>query len=191
MERHRGHREQPRTPALLNNLGEVYRAEARLHACRGALSARRWRSATRVLGEDGYFIATALQNLGIVARERKDYAAAEAYYARALSIRERIVGPDHPDVAQVLNNLAIIYRAKGDIEKSLQTHLRALSIWEHAAGPYQQATLLSVGNIAQDVRGGRRHRPTPSRTSAGPTRSSRSSWRSTWRSDRNGRSCCS
>jgi CHAT domain-containing protein len=31
----------------------------------------------------------------------------------------------------------------------LTTHLRALRIWENAAGPYQQATLLSVGNIAK------------------------------------------
>src|SRR5262249_37545974 len=38
---------------------------------------------------------------------------------------------------------------KGDIARSLQLHFRALSIWEHANGPYQDATLLSVGNIAR------------------------------------------
>ena len=31
----------------------------------------------------------------------------------------------------------------------MTTHPRALRIWENAAGPYQQATLLSVGNIAK------------------------------------------
>src|SRR5262249_49245140 len=55
----------------------------------------------------------------------------------------------HPDVAQLLNNIAIIYRTQGDIPKSLATHLRALSIWEHAAGLYQDATLVSVGNLAR------------------------------------------
>ena len=33
------------------------------------------------------------QNLGIVARERKDYETAEAYHLRALAIRERLLGP--------------------------------------------------------------------------------------------------
>jgi hypothetical protein len=60
----------------------------------------------RLRGPEGYYVSTALQNLGIVARERRDYVAAEADYTRALSIRERMVGPTHPDVAQLLNNLA-------------------------------------------------------------------------------------
>jgi len=42
-----------------------------------------------LLGPDHYSITTALQNLGVVARERKDYPAALASYGRALSIRER------------------------------------------------------------------------------------------------------
>jgi len=103
----------------------------------------------RVLGPDAYPLAAPLQSLGVVARERKDYAAAQAYYARVLSIRERAVGSDHPDIAQVLNNSAIIARLKGDIPTSLAMFQRALSIWEHAAGPYQDATLISAGNIAR------------------------------------------
>ena len=41
----------------------------------------------RVLGEDAYGLGPTLQNLGVLARERKDYVTAEAYYTRVLSIR--------------------------------------------------------------------------------------------------------
>src|SRR6185295_19174570 len=46
-------------------------------------------------------------------------------------------------------NLGNIYRSTGDYRRALETHRRALHIWENAAGEYQQATLLSVGNIAK------------------------------------------
>ena len=113
-------------------------------------SAARWRSANGCAGRRAITSARRCRTSGIVARERKDYATAGAYYTRALAIRERIVGPDHPDVAQLLNNLANIYRATGDDARSLETHFRALRIWEkQRGGPYQRGTLLSVGNIAR------------------------------------------
>ena len=133
--------------ALLNNLGEVYR-QKQDYTRAEELFQRSLALNERLLGPSNYSIATALQNLGIIARERKDYATAVAYNTRALSIRERAVGPDHPDVAHILTNLANIYRSTGDYRRSLETHLRALRIWENA-GPYQEATLLSVGNIAK------------------------------------------
>jgi tetratricopeptide (TPR) repeat protein len=58
--------------------------------------------------------APAARNLGIVAREAKDYAKAEAYYLRALASREKSLGPKHPDIAANLINLANVYRSKGD-----------------------------------------------------------------------------
>src|SRR5262249_56407901 len=76
----------------------------------------------RVVGPDNYFVAPVLQNLGIVARERKDYPTALAYYARVLSIRERTVGPNHPDVAQVLNNMTPIAPPQTNLTPSPQLH---------------------------------------------------------------------
>ena len=62
-----------RTPGLLNNLGEIYPPEAGLRARRGALPALARPIGERLRGPESYSVATALQNLGIVARERKDY----------------------------------------------------------------------------------------------------------------------
>ena len=90
-----------------------------------------------------------LNNLGVVARERKDYAKAEEYYRRALSIREKALAPDHPDIAANLSNLATIYRATGDSARALETNFRALAIFEKTAGPYTGGTVLSLGNIAR------------------------------------------
>src|SRR4029079_5572845 len=98
-------------------------------------------------------VATELNNLGITARQRKEYDRAENYYLRALAIREKTVGPDHPDIASILNNLAGVYNSKGDVAHALETHFRALQIREKSTGPYSGATLNSVGNIARTYAG--------------------------------------
>ena len=90
-----------------------------------------------------------LQNLGIVAREAKDYTKAEAYYLRALASRERSLGPEHSDIAANLINLANIYRATGDYPRALETHLRALAMFERTVGPSAPFLLLSLVNVAR------------------------------------------
>src|SRR5262249_60966238 len=57
---------------LLNNLGEVYRAREEV-ARAEPLYQQSLAIATRVLGEDNYFTAPVLQNLGIVAHAGNDY----------------------------------------------------------------------------------------------------------------------
>ena len=102
-----------------------------------------------LLGPQSYKASIALQNLAMIARQRKNYDQAEEYNRRVLAIRERIIGPDHPDIAPILNNLALVYRDKGDVPKSLETHFQALRIWEQSAGPYNNGTMFSLGNIAR------------------------------------------
>jgi CHAT domain-containing protein len=102
-----------------------------------------------LLGPQSYKVSIALQNLAMIARERKNYDQAEEYNRRVLAIRQRIIGPDHPDIAPILNNLALVYRDKGDVPKSLETHFQALRIWEQSAGPYDNGTMFSLGNIAR------------------------------------------
>jgi CHAT domain-containing protein/Tfp pilus assembly protein PilF len=102
-----------------------------------------------LLGPQSYKVSIALQNLAMIARERKNYDQAEEYNRRVLAIRQRIIGPDHPDIAPILNNLALVYRDKGDVAKSLDTHFQALRIWEQSGGPYDNGTMMSLGNIAR------------------------------------------
>ena len=133
--RHRG--EQPRFPYL----DQRDYARAELHLTR-ALAIKE-----KTLGPDHPELATAVQNLGMIAREKKDYAAAEGYYLRSLAMREKSVGLDHLTVAGTLNNLANVYGAQGDYVKSLAMHQRALGIYEKHANPWSPP-ILSLGNIA-------------------------------------------
>jgi CHAT domain-containing protein len=102
-----------------------------------------------LLGPQSYKASIALQNLAMIARERKNYDQAEEYNLRVLAIRQRIMGPEHPNIAPILNNLALVYRDKGDVPKSLETHFQALRIWEQSTGPYNNGTMFSLGNIAR------------------------------------------
>jgi CHAT domain-containing protein len=132
---------------VLNNLAEVLRL--RHDASAESLFVKSLEIGERLRGPESYFVSTALLNLGIMARERKDYAAARAYYTRALAIREPIVGPNHPDEAPLLNNLANVYHATGDAAGAIELYFRALRIWERAGGPSGRGTLVAVGNIAR------------------------------------------
>ena len=90
-----------------------------------------------------------LQNLGIVAREAKNYGLAAQYYDRALTIRMAVLGPEHRDIAGNLINIANLYHSKGDDAECLEIHLRALKILEKTASPSEWVTIFSLGNIAK------------------------------------------
>ena len=50
-------------------------------------------------GPDHLNVASSLNNLALVYKERGDYAQADALFRRALPIMEKALGPDHPTVA--------------------------------------------------------------------------------------------
>jgi tetratricopeptide (TPR) repeat protein len=102
----------------------------------------------RLRGPDTNCMAPVLVNLGVAARDRADFAAAEAYYRRALAIRQPIVGPGNPDLIPNLNNLANLYNSAGDHARALETHFQALRIEEQALSPYHRYALVTAGNIA-------------------------------------------
>jgi CHAT domain-containing protein/tetratricopeptide (TPR) repeat protein len=60
----------------------------------------------QALGDSAPPVAEALERLGVVQRNRAEFAAAKASFERALGIEERSKGPDHPDVARALVGLA-------------------------------------------------------------------------------------
>jgi tetratricopeptide (TPR) repeat protein len=93
-------------------------------------------------------MAPPLVNLGVAAKDRGDFAAAEAYYRRALAIRQPIVGADSPDLIPNLNNLANLYNSMGDHARALDAHFQALRIEEHGLSPYHRYALLTAGNLA-------------------------------------------
>jgi CHAT domain-containing protein len=103
---------EPAVATLLNNLGQVTKAEGRYAdaepAIKQSLAIRE-----KVLGRDHVDVARSLNNLADLYQRQARYADAEPIYKRALDIRERTVGPDHPDTAASVNNLASLYQAEG------------------------------------------------------------------------------
>ncbi|MGC2401937.1 MAG: CHAT domain-containing tetratricopeptide repeat protein, partial [Acidobacteriaceae bacterium] len=101
------------------------------------------------LGPDHPLIAHPLQNLGIIARDQKQFPLALEYLWRAEKLREKTLGSQHASTAALLVNIGNVYSQEGDYRRSTETYLRALSVLEKAAGPYHQWTLMTLGNLAR------------------------------------------
>ncbi len=102
----------------------------------------------RSLGDqDG--IATALSNLGTIARDRGDFAQALDLHLQSLAIRE------HTDarLELTLRNLALIYRDLGDDAQTRKYFTRALAVADrHGDSGNYAATLGAYASYLADVR---------------------------------------
>src|SRR5205823_8759772 len=70
----------------------------------------------------------ALDDLGVLYREKGDYKKAESYALRAVEVTEKARGPDHPETATSLNDLAKVYEAVGETAKAQPLRERAAKI---------------------------------------------------------------
>lgn len=68
-----------------------------------------------VLGPQHPDLATWLNNLATLVRDRGDPDAAEPLQRRAVSIGERVLGPSHPDLGAQVINLASLLSMQGEI----------------------------------------------------------------------------
>ena len=94
-------------------------------------------------------IATALTNLGTIARDRGDYAQALDLHLQANAIRERI----DVRLELTLRNLALIYRDLGDDDATRRYFDRALEVARrHADTTNYAATLGTYASYLADVR---------------------------------------
>ena len=94
-------------------------------------------------------IATALTNLGTIARDRGDYAQALDLHLQANAIRERI----EVRLELTLRNLALIYRDLGDDVTTRKYFTRALDVARrHADTSNYAATLGTYASYLADVR---------------------------------------
>jgi hypothetical protein len=104
--------EHPAVATLLNNLGQVEKAEGRYADAEPPIK-RSLAIREKVLGRDHPDVARSLNNLADLFERQRHYADAEPLYQRAVAIRERALGSDHPDLWTSLNNLAFLYQAVG------------------------------------------------------------------------------
>jgi tetratricopeptide (TPR) repeat protein len=104
--------EHPAVAILLNNLGQVEKAEGRYADAEPPIK-RSLAIREKVLGRDHPDVARSLNNLADLFERQRHYADAEPLYQRAVANRERALGSDHPDLWTSLNNLAFLYQAVG------------------------------------------------------------------------------
>ena len=59
---------------------------------------------------------TAINNLGLLLKDKGDFVAAELLHREALEGRRETLGSRHPDTLGSMNNLGLLLQAKGDLE---------------------------------------------------------------------------
>jgi len=102
----------------------------------------------KVLGAEHPDVATLLNNLAELHKNKGDYGRAELLFQRALAIDERALGAEHPAIATDLNNLATLYYVKGDYGRAVPLYQRALAIKEKAVGGEHPDVATLLNNLA-------------------------------------------
>jgi len=89
----------------------------------------------KTLGAEHPYVATSLNNLGILYQEQGQYADAEPLFLRSLTISEKTLGSEHPEVATSLHNLAWLWGVQGRVTDAEPLHHRAYRIALNAGVP--------------------------------------------------------
>jgi tetratricopeptide (TPR) repeat protein/CHAT domain-containing protein len=105
--------------------------------------------AKRSRGPEHPETAVALNNLGVIFQEIRDYARAEPLLQEALQIRQKVLGPEDPDTAETLDNLGGLYWAIGNYAKSEPLFKEALEIHQKVLGREHRLTAKSLNNLAK------------------------------------------
>lgn len=103
----------------------------------------------RVFGPNYPNIADALDDLGQIYQQRREYIKAEAALMRALAIVIKNRGQDHPKAALILNHLANVYTDKREYERAEDLYQRALTIWQKSNGHYYPGVADTFDNLAR------------------------------------------
>ena len=98
-------------------------------------------------GEQGYWMATAYNNIGAVYDSQGDYDKALDHYCKSLDIRKEVLGTEHPVVASSYNNIGVVYCSQGDYTKALEYFNKALAIIEKVLGTEHPDVADSYNNI--------------------------------------------
>lgn len=83
-------------------------------------------------GQEHYYTATLIENLGIIQYESLMYKDAEISFQEVLSIRKKTLKTDHTDIAEALNFIALSNRQLSNYKIALIYHNEALLIMSRA-----------------------------------------------------------
>lgn len=97
-----------------------------------------------LLGPEHGNVADTLIDLGNLARDGGDLAAATGYYERALALYKKVFGPEHPQVSVALSNLGEVALLRKRFDDALRVCARARTLDEARLG-------MSHPDIAYDL----------------------------------------
>ena len=89
-----------------------------------------------------------MYNLGLLLRDKGDYAGAEPLVWRALALEEKMLGPNTTGCASALETLASLRAAQGDSKGSEPLLRQALSVKEIIYKPDHPSLASTLANLA-------------------------------------------
>ena len=92
--------------------------------------------------------AAAVNDLGLLYRDKGDYDQSERLLRESLAMERRLLGDKHPELALSLNNLALVLRRKGDLAGAEATYRQALAMQRELLGNAHPDVANTLNNLA-------------------------------------------
>jgi tetratricopeptide (TPR) repeat protein len=92
--------------------------------------------------------ADALNDLGLLLRERGDYDESEKLLQESLAMFRRLLGDRHPNLATAMNNIALVQHRKGNLAQAESTYRQALALQRDLLGEVHPDVALTLTNLA-------------------------------------------
>jgi tetratricopeptide (TPR) repeat protein len=91
--------------------------------------------------------ADALNDLGLLLRDKGDYKESEQLLRESLAMLRRLLGDKHPEIAGSLQNLALLLQANGDLEGASSTFRQALAMRRELLGEVHPDVAVTLYNL--------------------------------------------
>lgn len=92
--------------------------------------------------------AAALNDLGLLLRDKGDYKESEQLLQESLMMNRRLLGDKHREIANSLKNIAMVMQAKGDLEGASSTYRQALAMERELLGDAHPDVALTLQKLA-------------------------------------------
>ena len=99
-------------------------------------------------GENHRMVATALNNLGVMACNRSQFDACLSRHQQSLEIRSALHGPDHDRVGTAHNYVAMAYDHQGMFDEAIEHYREALRILKLSFGELHPKVIDGYANLA-------------------------------------------
>ena len=125
-----------------------------------SIAERAVEAAKRTRGPEQPETADALNTLGFILYNIRDYAKAEPLFEEALRIRQKVLGPEHNETVDSLNTLAALYYTMRNYAKAEPLLKEALRIRQKVLGSEHPNTVIIFDELAELYLAALSRRPT-------------------------------